>query len=529
MKVRLLTLCLTLWFALAACATPTAPQPVVDSAVPDASTEASFAPLRIVTSFRISSMNPVDQGFWMPEFGVAEMLMQFRADGQFHPWLLASLENVDDLTWVMTLREGLTFQNGKPVDAAAVVATINRQMALSASAQGSVPADAVFAVTDALEITVTTQEPFPALPGVLSNESIFMIYDAEAVDAVGEDWAQLVGAGIYTGPYAVVGLDEQELVLERYDGYWQGTPALPGVSVRFVTDPSARLLAVQNDEADIALYPPTAAKPVVDQTPGIYFNYDTPGTGGFMMYLNLQKPPFDDLRVRRAIIKAVDYEEIANDVFGGVFGVATSWYAPIFPWAINNQATDLDGANALFDEAGWLRGSDGMRAKGGQPFRVVMLIYPQQPDLVPMSNALQSQFRQLGIDVEIQSVDSINDAILEETVEWNAALISNSTTSWGSPEPTLRRGYLTGGDRNYGQFYNAELESLANELFVTLDQGRRFEILERIQQILVEEEPYAFNLNFSNSRVIVNERYRDYQPGFALYHVSWQTQPTSGR
>lgn len=523
MKVRLLLLLATLAL-LAACVAPT-PGEVVAPDAP-AATAGEPAPLRIVTSFQIDSLNPVDDGFWMPEFGVAEMLMQFREDGQFHPWLLESLENTDELTWKLTLRDGLTFQNGKPVDAAAVLATINRQMALSSSAQGAVPADAVFAATGNLEITVTTSEPFPALPGVLSNEGIFMIYDAAAVEAVGEDWAALAGAGIYTGPYAVVSLNDQEMVLERYDGYWQGMPALPGISVRFVTDPSARLLAVQNDEADIALYPPTAAKPVVDQTPGVYFKYDTPGTGGFMMYLNLQEAPFDDLRVRQAIIKAVDYEQIANEVFGGVFGVATSWYAPIFPWAINNQATDIDAASALLDEAGWTVGADGMRSKAGQPFHIVLLIYPQQPDLAPMSNALQSQFRALGIDVEIQSVDDINNAILEGTVAWNAALISNSTTSWGSPEPALRRYYLADGDRNYGGFANAEVESLAQELFVTIDQARRFEILGRIQEIMIEEEPYAFNLNFSNSRVIVNERYRDYRPGFSLYHVSWQTQPT---
>ena len=52
---------------------------------------------------------------------------------------------------------------------------------------------------------------------------------------VGENWADLADGGIYTGPYHIVSLDEQELVLERYAGYWQGTPALPGISVRFVT------------------------------------------------------------------------------------------------------------------------------------------------------------------------------------------------------------------------------------------------------------------------------------------------------
>ena len=233
--------------------------------------------------------------------------------------------------------------------------------------------------------------------------------------------------------------------------------------------------------------------------------------------------------MRKAIIKAIDYAEIANEVFGGVFDQATSWYAPIFPWAINNQQTDVAAATKLLDEAGWTLGTDGIREKAGQKLQIQLIIYPQQPDLVPMSNAVQSQLKAVGIQVAIQSVDDINAAMRESSVPWNAGLIGNSTTSWGIPEPILRRYYVTGGDRNYGKFSNAEVDTLAAELATTIDETRRFAILERIQQIMVEEEPYAFNLNMNKGRVIVNERYKDYQPGFALYHVSWQTQPAQGQ
>ncbi|NJM05308.1 ABC transporter substrate-binding protein, partial [Candidatus Gracilibacteria bacterium] len=126
------------------------------------------------------------------------------------------------------------------------------------------------------------------------------------VEAAGDNFAALVGAGIYTGPYQVASLNDQEMLLERFTGYWQGLPALPGIAVRFVTDPQARLLAVQNDEADIALYPPTAAKAVVDAQEGLYFNYGTPGTGGFRMALNIQEPPFNDMAVRQAIMRAIN-------------------------------------------------------------------------------------------------------------------------------------------------------------------------------------------------------------------------------
>jgi peptide/nickel transport system substrate-binding protein len=542
MRFRLFTLLAVGALLLAACGSqpaaqsPAAPAPTNAPAAPTeaiAPTEASgmsaedLPPLRIVTSFQIASLNPVDDGFWMPEFGVGELMMQFRADGQHYPWLLEELEQIDDVTWRLHLREGITFQNGTPLDAATLAALINRQMELSSSAQSNFAAGTMAEATGDLEVTLNTVEPNTAVIPALADEAVFPVYDVAAVEAAGENVEQLIGAGIYTGPYSVVSLTDSEMVLERYEGYWQGMPALPGVSVRFVSDPQARILAVQNDEADIALYPPTAAKPVVDAQDGIFFNFGTPSTGGFRMVLNIQEPPFNDMAVRQAIIRAIDYDELANAVMDGVVLPATSYYPPFFDFALANQRTDVAEATRLLDEGGWLPGADGVRAKDGEPLRVILLIYPQQPDLTPISEAIQAQLSDLGFAVEIRSVDSINTALGPGGEEWDAALVSaGAVTFGGAPEPTLRRYFVTGGDRNYAGFSNAELDALAEELSRTFDPQRRTEILQRLQVIKIEEEPYQFFVNHHTGRVVVNERYRDYQSGFALYHVSYTTRPS---
>lgn len=485
-------------------------------------------PLRIVTSFAIESMDPAEEGFWMQEFGVAELLMKFEADGTNQPWLLESLTAQDDLTWVATIRDGVTFQNDKALDADAVLAAIERQIAKSDSATGAVPEGTTFEKTGPLEITIKTAAPWPDLPGVLSNESVFLIYDAAAVDAVGEDWAQLVGAGIYTGPYAVTGLDSIRLDTERNDAYWRGEPALPGLSVSFVTDANARILAVQNNEADIALYPPIAAKPVVDATPGINFNYGTPGTGGFLGFMNINEPPFDDIRVRQALLKAVDYDEIANVVFDGVLSQARGLYNESFPWAQQNYVTDPEAAAALLDEAGWLL-DGGMRKKDGEALALNVVIYPQQPDLVPLSGALQAQLKDLGIAVNIQSVDDVYEALGEGGVDWDLGISSEGTVSWGVTSPFLNRYLGPAGNRNFAGYDNAEVHALIAELKVTVDTTRRDEILTRIQDILVEEDPYVFAFNIHKGRVVVNDAYAGYQPGFALNHINYQTAPSAAQ
>lgn len=481
-------------------------------------------PLRIVTSFDIESMNPFVEGFWMQEFGVAELLIKFEADGGHYPWLLSDFEPVDDTTWVLTVREGVTFQNGKPLDAQAVLDAIELQLANSTSSRGAVPQSAAFEVTGEYEITVTTDAPWPSLPGVLANESVFLIFDAEAVEAAGEDWASLVGAGIYTGPYSVTTLDRTELVAERFDQYWQGDPALPGLSVSFVPDPNARILAVQNNEADIALYPPNAAYAVVEATPGLHFVAGTPGTGGFMGFFNVNEPPFDEVAVRQAFMKAIDYQHIASTVFRDLRAPATGLYNSDFEWALENYQTDIEEAARLLDEADWVVGSDGRRSRDGVPLEITMLIYPQQPDLVPLTNDVQAQLNRLGITSSIQMVDDIYAGLLEGTVDWDIGISSEGTVSWGITEGFLNRYLASGGNRNFG-YSNPKIDALISELTTTTDPEDRNAILAEIQTILVEEDPYVFAFTIHKGAVVVNDLYRDYQPGFALYHVSWQTAP----
>jgi len=485
------------------------------------------APLRIATSFSIDSMNPWEDGFWMQEFGQAELLMQFREDGQHHPWLLAGLENPEPTRWVMTLRPDVTFQNGNPVDAGAILRAIAAGRTHSASARAEVPGDAVFAQTGPLEITVTTSQPWAELPGVLADEQIFLILDADTVEAAGDDWDSLITAGIYTGPYQVATLTEEGMEAVAWDGYWQGTPALPGVEVRFVPDANARILAVQNDEADIALYPPLAAMPAVEATPGLHFNLGIPSTGGYVGYMNVGEGVLGDVAVRRALLLAIDYREIAHDVFRDAVGEATSFYAQGFPWTLENYRTDRGEAARILDEAGWEAGSGGMRSRDGVPLAITLAIYPQQPDLVPLSTVLQAQLATVGIAADVVSFDGINDALMNPANRWDLALLSNSPAGWGKVQGFLASYVAPGARRNFGGYDNAEVAQIIADLPHVTDPDARIALLHRFQEIQQEDDPYVVSLTISKGRVIVNDRYACYRPGFTIYHVSWQTAPCS--
>ena len=215
----------------------------------------------------------------------------------------------------------------------------------------------------------------------------------------------------------------------------------------------------------------------------------------------------------------------ALPIFGGALEQARSLYNASFPWAVENYETDPAAAAALLDDAGWVLDGD-LRKKDGEPLTINLIIYPQQPDLVPLSGALQAQLRKLGIVVNIQSVDDVYAALVGGAPGWDLGISSEGTVSWGVTSPFLNRYLTTASSRNFVGYDNPEVQELVAELKVTVDTARRDAILERIQAILVDEDPYVFAMTIHKGRIVVNDLYAGQQPSFALYHVSWETKPS---
>jgi peptide/nickel transport system substrate-binding protein len=399
---------------------------------------------------------------------------------------------------------------------------MNRQLEKSASARATLPGAKVKVMSER-ELTLTTVEPDAATPNALADELVFPIYDVEAVDAAGNDAAKLIGSGCFTGPYLVVSLDEREMRMTRFDQYWRGLPPLASVSLRFVTDPQARILAVQNDEADIALYPPSEARRILAGRDDAFFNTSAQSYGGPRILLNVRRAPFDELAVRRAFGLGIQYQSLAKDLMDGLGDLATGFYPPIWPWAVQNQKTDIVEAKRLLDQSGWLAGGDGLRRKNNQPLEITLLVYPQQPDFAALATAIQAQLGEIGFQVRIRQVEDINAAMRDSSL-WHAAFNSPGlVTTGGAPDTFLREPLTSRGERNYGGVNDAELDRLVNELSTAFDAKQRAELLARIQQIVIVERVYEVRPVFLRARVVVGRRWRNYQPSPHLHHITYET------
>ncbi|GAA2184001.1 ABC transporter substrate-binding protein [Brooklawnia cerclae] len=448
----------------------------------DAGSQSGESPttLTLATGFSIDDIDPLDNGFWGNEFGWSELLMRPVLGGDPEPWLLEKLESVDDLTWRLTLKDGIRFQNGDPLDAQALAAVMAYQLTENS---GLAPiADATVEATGDLEVTLTTSAPAPNMPFTLADESKFVIYDQDAYEGAKGDPEALIAAQIYTGPYVVESLDSQELVMPADSDYWGGTPALQEVTVKFIAEEDSRILAVQNGEADLALYPPTKAAKNLAGREDSYWVTGTPKGPTFQLNLNQNQPELADVDVRKAVLNGIDYRELAEDVMGGLYQVATGMYSPNASYAVDIQQTDLDAAASYLAAAGYQKDDSGRMVKDGQLLTLTLLTYPSQPDTDTLALAIQSELKELGITIEINQVPDLSAAMSDSGTDWDLAIAGNGTTSFaGDPISSLQNYFASDGPKNFYGIDDPELDTLIDQVAVEMDTDQRDELLREIQ------------------------------------------------
>lgn len=481
--------------------------------------------LRVATPYKIQHLDPLKSGhYFLVEFGAAELPLILEADGQIKPWLLESYEQIDPLNWRLRLRPEVKFQNGKLLTAEIFARAMNRQIEKSPEAKAAI-GEASAKTNGANEVILTTKLPNPNVPSALADETVFPIYDVETVESVGADSSKLAGSGVYTGIYRIVALNEREMTMQRNETYWRGTPPFERVSILFVSDPQARVLAVQADEADIALYPQTQNKRMLEGRTDPVFKLSDKSSGGPSLFFNLRNSPFNNENVRRAVSLALNYESLANETMDGIYQPANGFYAPNVPWAKANQKTDVENAKKLLDENGWQLNAAGFREKSGEKLAATLLIYPQQADFPALATAIQAQLRQIGFDIKIRQVDDIN-AELKTAKDWNFYIISSGIlTTGGAPDPILQRYFLSDSEENRTGINDPKLDEKIKLLSRIFDAGERQKLLEEIQDIIIAEKAYLVRLGFTRARAIVGKRLKNYEPSPQLHHITFETKP----
>lgn len=404
---------------------------------------AQQAALQVVAPWDVGSLEPSRAGYVFTRLGVAETLVGAAPDGTLVGQLAASWSVSDDgLAWRFVLRRA-TFHDGTPVTPAAVAASLRRARS-QPGPLGRAPVVGIEAGDGAVMLRLSA--PFVALPAFLAQYSTQILAPA-AVDEAGA-----VKAVIGSGPYKVASIGlPLRIEVERFDGWTGGpAPAIGRVTYLSVPRAEARALMAESGQADLSftLDPPSRAR--LARSPRVRVEV-VPIPRMELLKVNAGSPYFSDVRVRRAVSLGLDRAGIARAILGNAQLAATQMFPPTMgEWhqpGLPPLRRDAAEAARLLDEAGWAIGAGGVRAKGGQPFRVTLRTYADRPELPVVAAAIQDQLRGIGLDVQVAIVNSSEIPAGHKDGTLQMALVARNFALVPDPLGTLTEDYgPQGGD-----------------------------------------------------------------------------------
>jgi peptide/nickel transport system substrate-binding protein len=289
-----------------------------------------------------------------PIISIYDQLLVRDQNFKIAPWLATSWDNPDDTTWVFHLRQGVTFHNGEPFNAASVQWAFQRFVApeeknIYASMLG--PVTQVDALDD-YTVKVTTKDPFPALLENLAY-GVF-IGPPQAMQAQGDDFFK---NPIGSGPFRFISWSPGEkMVVEAAGGHFGGDPQIKTVVWQPVTDDSTRVEELRTGQADLITGVSPGQISRLDGQSGISV-VKFPSQSFMVLIMNSSRPPFNDQRVRQAMNYAIDKQALINTLLGGngtvlpaPAGPAIEGYDPNLGVMYNY---DPDKARQLLSDAGY--------------------------------------------------------------------------------------------------------------------------------------------------------------------------------
>ena len=474
----------------------------------------------------------------IPLTSVYDPLVWLTPDGEFVPGLAQEWEISDDgLRYTFRLREDVTFHDGTPFNAEAVRFSLDRiadPETQSRKARGMLGPYERTEVIDEYTARVHFEEPYAPFLTSLSTVYLAMV-SPEAVATWGDEY-QFHQVG--TGPFI---FDEyvpkDHLTLVRNPDYdWappffehQGPPRLEEVTFRFYTDPATRVLALESGEADVMGEIPPQDAVYLDEDPDYaLLPVSIPGQP-LQFFLNTQRAPLDDQRVRQAISYAVNRPAIVGTVFKDysppAYGPLTR---PTFAYDSDVEGTyayDAEQAAALLEEAGWTDSDgDGIRDRDGEPLRLeaILMGWGYIPEVGQM---MQHQLKQIGVDMRSREMTFSN--AIGEVAEGNYHLIPFLFSS-SDPDiirTTFHSSNVEGGF-NWSKFSDSQLDAWLEEGKQEMDRSTRREIYARIQQRIMEQAiivPIRDYVNLNAAQADVQNLRYDRQGWFPwLYEVTLQ-------
>lgn len=437
---------------------------------------------------------------------VYDKLVYVDDQGEVSPWIAEEWENNDDYTeFTLHLKEGVTFSDGEPLDAAAVVANLD-YWAKGQPDKGIAPIGlfpkTYAGATPVDETTVKIRFSSPTLGFIpVLGYAGSTLVAPKALEASAEEQADLSN-NLGSGPYVVKSWKaDDSVVLEKRDDYEWGPAAIGNtgpahiarITYKVNADPAVRTAAVQSGQADAA-YNPTPQQIAELQSQG--FTVHTPVYLGFSYgwALNTQTPLFADAKVRQAVQHGIDRDEILETVYTPEWKAAQSFFNDTVPGVSNESALfeyDPDAAVELLESAGYKEGPGGVRAKGDQQLELTLYANPYLPTSKQVDQLIATQLGEIGFKVNVEAYDVLTYGEKVQLTAPNVAAYE-VTRSIGDASTAANVFTDANGGENWFNLGSSDetINKLRDAISGATDPAKRDEDLAELQAYVLEQAYY---------------------------------------
>ncbi len=382
-----------------------------------------------------------------------------------------------------------TYQDGRQMTAEDVKYSLERSANESALNRLEM-LDHVEVVGD-FEVNCYLKSPNSAFLAALNNGGNIIV-PKEEVEGWGDEFgAHLVG----TGPFAMKELvTDQSCELVRNDNYWGPRPYLDGVMFRFITDVNMRANALRSGEVHVANDLRDESIKTVREDPNLKTN-EVPGMQVNYMYMNMMEGPTADIRVRTAIIQALDIDQLNAALYQ--YGEAERAYQPLPPisWGYDETSNDLvpkydpENAKKLLAEAGY-------------PDGFTMEYYTSDSAASMKVATIFQQYMKQNLNIDVQ-IKTAQWGTFSATGASGKAPIYSMSWTW-DPDPYFYLNQMFHssaiGSLGNGQGFNdPEVDRLLDEAVKVTDQAKRAELYKEAVRIIMKANA---QIDYSNAMVI---------------------------
>jgi len=423
-----------------------------------------------------------DQNTYDIRYQIYEPLVSIGKKGNIEPCLATDWEWIDDCTINFTLREGVKFHNGNDLIPEDIFFSLRRasDSSFTSTSLTNIAIDES-SIIEPNKIQLKLEEPVGSL---LSRLSKVVIISKKAWDEIPED--ELLEKPIGTGPYAFnKWIQGDRLEFDAFGDYWGGAPAFKQLIMRIIPESAARALEIEAGTVDVYTAVQASDVEIIEANKDVIL-YSEPSDMITYMGFDANVTPYNNVLVRQALSYAVDREAICKIVYSGLaipadFGMLS----PVYPYyteeGVLSYGYNPEKAKELLVEAGYPDGFD-----------VTLALSEAEQDQIDMSEIIQSQLGDVGINVKIEIIE--NATFLNMIVDGGFDMfLLNCTGSGGDAGEALKSFIATMPTwSNTTRYRNESLTLLIEKALKTIDEKDKTEIFKEIQQIVSIECPWIF-------------------------------------